>query len=163
MFFCCLCVYRNIYIQLKGKLARVNIGKGKRRQRWVSYNGDSIKKCFVCLLSGIKDAICNSFSQKADIWAQQPIKCPPPPSVLLKHACWLAGIVFGSVWATMFVSHSQSQDCVAYEQQRSFWLLTLNRQQEDREEQFFVFEKKCGIRIADFTFQSHRQGFFWVK
>ena len=36
---------------------------------------------------------------------------------------WLAGIVYASVWATMFASHLQSQDCAGTQEfsERKHW------------------------------------------
>ena len=47
----------------------------------------------------------------------------------------LAGIVYGSVQATIFVYHVEGKDCV------HFWTHILKRQLEDQEEQLAEFDK----------------------
>ena len=70
-------------------------------------------------------------------WPLSSTYAPPfhPP----KETCWLARIVYGSVWTIMFVSHVQSQDCVGFFSLES----PLSEQQEDCEDQFAEFDNEC--------------------
>ena len=59
-----------------------------------------------------------------------------PPCRDPEPTCWLARIVSGTVWATLFVSHLQSQDSA----QTDFWAHTLDKQLEESEENLAEFD-----------------------
>ena len=73
-----------------------------------------------------------------------PLRAPEVP-------CWLAGIAYGSILITMFVSQWQSQNCV--QTQDSVWAQTLYAQLEDQMEPFAKFDKNCiGLELRTVPF-----------
>ena len=83
------------------------------------------------------------------IKAQQPIKLQyTRPFHAAEELYWLAGIIYGLLHETLFVSHLRSQDYV------------LDTELEDREEPFTEYDKKCmGIGMAGM----HHDGSFTIQ
>ena len=82
---------------------------------------------------GLKETVHDSGKRLLIIWTQLPIKILPP-SHAPETMCWLAEIVYGSVWTTVFPSRVQPRLYI-------FYVHTLNGQLEDHEEQLAEFDK----------------------
>ena len=66
-----------------------------------------------------------------------------PPSHAPKATCWLAVIVYGSVWAPFVCYHLQSQDCAGAPDTwacKAMYEHTIDGQAENREETFTEFD-----------------------
>ena len=99
------------------------------------------------LKDSLKDAVGDS-GERLLVFELNSQRNDTPPFCAPEAMCILAGIVYISVQATMFVFHLQSQDCVCFWVQQKLF----NRQLEDLRSNLLNFIKKVyWIRIADFT------------